>query len=56
MSNRTGRVGAKVRYKHWIAKIERKLPSLARGAVLLDRPILDMRYWNMDELKYVRTK
>jgi len=57
---RIGRIGAKVRWKHQVAKIIHQAPDIAPGAVVVSPPfehagaLLSM--WNMNELTYVRKK
>lgn len=54
MPNRTGRLGAKVKYGRKTSTIVRKLPNLAYGAVMVEPPIDGLRFWNMQELEYVK--
>jgi len=48
-------IGRRVRVKgtRCIRTIERLLPNLAKGAVLLNKPVQEIKYWNMDQLVYV---
>lgn len=49
-------IGTKVRVKgcRQVARIERRYPGIAHGAVTLDRRLDGFRWWNEDSLIRVR--
>lgn len=56
---RLPRIGTRVALKEdrrKIAKIEQHCPSLADGAVYLDRPLDGLRYWNIYALVYANER